>query len=104
MAKGDIAKNYIVEKLKSAFGSDYIGEYNKKYYVWVDDGGERVQISITLTCPKTPVATIEQVDSDGGINFDNPQPAVIAPTGFTPAEITEEEKANVATLLERLGL
>ena len=39
-----------------AFGADYIGEQDKKIYVWADDGGERVQIAIAMTCPKTPIA------------------------------------------------
>jgi hypothetical protein len=57
-----------------------------------------------MTCPKTPVATVVQADKDGGINFDNPAPSIVAPTSFTPAEITDEEKANIASIIERLGL
>lgn len=103
MAKGTIAKTNVTNKIAQAFGADYIGEYDKKIYVWADDGGERVQIAIAMTCPKVPVATIEQT-VDGGISFDNPAPAVVAPTGFTPAEITDEEKENIKALMERLGL
>lgn len=104
MAKGAIAKVNVANKLAESFGQDYIGEYDKKYYVWADDGGERVQIAISMTCPKNPVATVVQADKDGGINFDNPTPAIVAPTAFSPAEITDEEKANITALMERLGL
>ncbi len=52
MAKGSVAKEKVVEKLKSAFGADYIGEFDKKVYLWADDGGERVQITISMTCHK----------------------------------------------------
>lgn len=33
MAKGSIAKEVITKKLKEAFGSDFIGEVDKKIYV-----------------------------------------------------------------------
>lgn len=51
-AKGSVAKVNIAEKLATAFGEDYIGEVDKKHYIWADDGGERVQIAIAMTCPK----------------------------------------------------
>ena len=41
-----------ITKLKEAFGENYIAEVDKKHYVWADDAGERVQIAISLTCPK----------------------------------------------------
>ena len=104
MAKGTIAKTNVADKLAQAFGTDYIGEYDKKFYVWADDGGERVQIAISMTCPKNPVASVVQADKDGGINFDNPAPTIVAPASFTPAEITDEEKASIAALMERFGL
>ena len=104
MAKGDVAKSKIASKLEKLFGENYIGEYSKKYYVWEDDGGERVQIAITLTHPKVPVASITQVDKDGGISFDVPTNAAVAPTGFAPAEITQEEQDNLATLLKKFNL
>ena len=56
MAKGSTAKVNVQNKIAMAFGADYIGEQDKKIYVWADDGGERVQIAIAMTCPKTPIA------------------------------------------------
>ena len=55
MAKGQIAKENVEKKIATAFGEDYIGNFDKKLYVWANDGGERVQIALSLTCPKTPV-------------------------------------------------
>ena len=55
MARGQEAKNYVAKKLAEAFGADYIGEIDKKYYVWSKENGERVQVAISMTCPKTPV-------------------------------------------------
>ena len=35
MAKGQEAKNLVAQRIQAAFGADYIGEYDKKYYVCV---------------------------------------------------------------------
>ena len=102
MAKGANAKIEVANKLAAAFGADFIGEYDRKYYVWADDGGERVQNSIALTCPKNPVG---QVNSNSiGLNFENMGEAKAAPVNFQPAEISEDERENVRKIMERLGL
>ena len=89
MAKGNIAKQNIENKIKEVFGADYIGIFDKKLYLWADDGGERVQVALTMTCPKVFVG----VDA----------PAE-APDEFQPAEITQQEQDNLKMLIERLGL
>ena len=99
MARGSNAKVEVENKISAAFGSDYIGTYDKKLYVWADDGGEKVQIAITLTCPKVPVGQVEN-----GLDFDNMPDAPTEGTEFKPAEITEEETANIRKMLEELGL
>lgn len=105
MARGAEAKKVVVQKLKEAFGEDYIGEYSNKHYLWVKENGERLQIAVALTCPKNPVGTVDLVSTfSDGFDFENSSTAVVAPTSFEPATITEEEQANIETLLERLGL
>ena len=106
MAKGSIAKENVIKKLASAFGSDFVGEYDKKVYVWEDDGGEKVQIAIAMTCPKTPIQVDATIDTDGGDwDFsDTPKSATVAVTNAPPAEITAEEKENIANLMAKLGL
>lgn len=86
MAKGNIAKAAIANKLQEVFGSDYVGEQDKKYYIWADDGDEKVQIAISMTCPKNPIG-------------DMPSPVVKTPIteGFSP-----EEEANIQRLKEKL--
>lgn len=99
MAKGAQAKINVTNKIANAFGEDWIGEVNKKLYVWADDGGERVQISIALTCPKTPVDAPDKnfvPDNDWSEDETPPQKKTV--------EITDEEKKNIADLMERLGL
>ena len=103
MAKGAIAKQQIVEKLKSVFGDDYIGENSSKHYVWANDGGEKVQIAISLTCPKNPIGTVDMSSAfSDGIDFD--APAVVVQTKFEPAEITQEEQDRLQELMQKLGL
>lgn len=105
MAKGQEAKEYVAKKLKEAFGEDYIGEVDKKYYVWSRENGEKVQVAIAMTCPKNPVgvAMVAAGPSDGGMDFENMTVATVS-SGFQPAEITEQEKQNIADLMARLGL
>ena len=100
MARGAEAKKKVIEKIKEAFGDDFIGEASNKYYVYATEAGEKIQIAISLTCPKNPVA-IEGVPSfDGGFDFS--APPVVKPEPIT--EITKEELDNVRALMERLGL
>lgn len=103
MAKGAKAKENVIAKIKEVFGSDYIGESNSKYYIWANDGGEKVQIAISLTCPKIQLETVDVNAAFGdGMDFEAPQ--VVAPTKFVPAEITQEEKDNLEEMMKHLGL
>ena len=107
MARGSIAKEAVVNKIAAAFGENYIGEYDKKYYVWANENGEKVQIAISLTCPKTPIEIATNVAADDGdwdFTDDKPKSGAVAVTNAAPAEITEQEKQNIADLMAKLGL
>ena len=107
MAKGTIAKQAVIAKLADAFGKDFIGEHDKKIYVWANDGGEMVQIAMSLTCPKNPIQVDMTVTTSiGDWDFsDNPKVnTTVAVVNAAPAEITAEEKANIADLMAKLGL
>lgn len=100
MARGAEAKKKVIEKIKETFGDNFIGEANNKYYVYATEAGEKMQIAISLTCPKTPVV-LERVPSfDGGFDFSTPPIAKPEPV----TEIKQEELDNVKALMERLGL
>ena len=104
MAKGAIAKQAVIDKIKSAFGADFIGEYDKKIYVWAVENGERVQIAISLTCPKVQVTTID-TPVTGDFNFEDDAPNVVVAAGaYQPAEISVEERARVNDLMKMLDL
>ena len=103
MAKGNVAKSKIAEKIKNLYGTDYVGESGGKYYVYENDGGEKIQIAISLTCPKNPIGAIDMSNAFGdGLDFE--AEPVLAQTKFEPAEITEQEKDNLKALMDRLGL
>ncbi len=102
MAKGTQAKQLVVNKIKEAFGENFVGEVDKKIYIWSQENGERVQVAISLTCPKVPI-TVDEVSaaSGGDWNFED-GPAIFTPTA--KAEITNEERKNIDDLMARLGL
>ena len=107
MARGAIGKQNVINKIKEAFGTDFIGEYDKKIYVFANDGGEQVQIAISLTCPKNPIqvdASVSLDDGDFDFTDDTPKTSKVAVSVAPPAEITEEEKKNIAELMAKLGL
>lgn len=104
MAKGTIGKQNVINKIKQAFGADFIGEYDKKIYVWTTENGERIQIALSLTCPKVPVA-ISDNPTTGDFNFEDDAPNVVVAAGaYQPAEITKEERERVNDLMRKLGL
>ena len=104
MARGAVAKTNVENKLKEAFGPDYVGVFDKKVYVWADDGGERVQIALSMTCPKTLVGAVDLTAAAGaGHDFSDPE-VVVGPTTSQPAEVTPEEQKNIEDLIAALGL
>ena len=93
MAKGSEAKEYVIRKIKETFGEDFVGEQDKKIYVWGQEGGEKVQIAISLTCTKNPI---------GSLNFEEKEK--ILEEENKAVEITEEEKIKIDELMKRLGI
>lgn len=103
-AKGTTAKVNVQNKIALAFGSDYIGEVDKKIYVWADDGGERVQIAIAMTCPKVQIDTPGGVDTKAMDHDWSNDTVITKPTPTVKAEITEEETQRIADMMAKFGL
>lgn len=99
MAKGSAVKAYVEDKIRNAFGKDFIGvdPSSKKIYVQGPEDGEMLQVAISLTCPKTPFNA-----SGDGDGF--PVGDFREPTQYQPAELKEDELANVRKMLMELGL
>lgn len=98
--KGQIAKDNVVKKLIQTFGNDYIGEFDRKHYVWERDGSEKVQIAIALTCPKVYRGIEETAPT--ALNFDDDENST--GTVFKPVDITQEEQDTLEALMSKLGL
>ena len=101
MARGNIAKEAVIATLKEAFGSNFLGEKDKKYYVIADDGENGfVQIAISLTCPKVEIEFAETPSSEAERD-NNTQSTVSAPE---PVEFTQEEQDNIDRLMKMFNL
>ena len=103
--RGSIAKAHVAEVMAKAFGEDWIGEYNGKYYIWAKDGSQRVQIAVALTCPKTLVSTVDSTSQGGDFDWSvQGGLASVAKPVLNTTEITEEEKLNIERLKETFNL
>ena len=104
MAKGAVGKQNVIQKIAETFGKDFIGEHDKKIYVWTQENGERIQIAISLTCPKVMIDAMdaEMPEAPTG-DFDWSMDTPAAPKA-APVEISQEEKDTVANLMAKLGL
>lgn len=93
MAKGTIAKNNLLERFKTALGSDFVGmdADNKKAYFWSMENGERLQVCITMTVPKTPLATPSTQE-------------IVFTESSTPTPISETEQDTLNRLMKELNL
>lgn len=95
MARGAIAKEKITQKILEMFENSF--PYGKELRIPLEENGERVEIKVTLTCAKENVG--------GNSAFAEPQSETSQPAqASVPAAPTEQEKANIADLMSRLGL
>lgn len=97
-AKGTIAKEKVIQKIEQVFGSDYIGIYDKKIYLWSEENGEKIQIALTLTCPKNLIeaSSFDDKESVSELNFEDSSQKLPV--------INEEERENINKLMQKLGL
>ena len=96
MARGSLAKENLIKRFAAAVGEDFICEKDKKFYFWSTENGERVQVAVSMTVPKTP---IECTSPGGDLNFDNDNiPEVVT------VEMNRDEKETLDRLMAELGL
>lgn len=100
MAKGTESKNLLFAKLQEIYPEAFWEDQGKILRVPMDENGQRVEIKVTLTAAKTNLKTDEAANAlDGAaaaVSQTVPEPTILEPT--------EEEKANVAKLIQSLGL
>ena len=95
-ARGTESKNIITQKILQTFEGAFIYG-GKEIRIPLQENGERVEIKLTLTCAKENVGG----NSAFAVTESQTSPAASASTIAAP---TEQEKANIANLMERLGL
>ena len=99
MARGSLSKEIITQKILETFAGAFIND--KEIRIPMLEGGEEVQIKITLTAAK------ENIAHEGAAGDFNPafETASAFPTSVNkePIKATEEEKAAVAEMMAALG-
>lgn len=106
MARGNEAKDKLMNMFIEAAGDKFLGVFDKKYYFISNENGEQIQVAVSMTCPKSPVefAAVAEPDEDWDFTDDKPKTASSAIINAAPAEITEQEVKNIEELMARLGL
>ena len=101
----NLAKEYVSKVLTQAFGNDYVGEMDKKHYVYgKGEGGEPVLIAISMTCPKSSPFASGSVVTNMDWSDETPVRGQRAQVGIVEPEISEAEKQTIADMIARLGL
>lgn len=104
MARGNEAKEAVTKKLQEAFGADFIGIYDKKIYVWAKENGERIQIALSMTCPKTPIGSSEMDAAAASVKTASGDWNFETPTTRPVVDFTPEEKERIAALIKQFDL
>ena len=97
--KGDTARAIVYDKIKEAFGENFVDIVDKKIYVTANEQGEDIQFAITVTMPKTPVNKVPKENNE--INFEtSTSTSALKPK----VEISDKEKEDIRKLMEELNL
>ncbi len=107
-AKGTLAKQLLINNIIAALPDEYVGTADNKYYFSLPENGGKVQVCISMTCPKVELDpnTGSKKAKDEGVNFADFAEAPIKPIGPTKTEAVQpqdEERENVKKLLSALG-
>lgn len=100
--KGDISKEKLTQAILGLYPNNAF-VVDKNIYINFVESGDKVQLKIGLTMPKSAIDPSETMEPAGDYNWgetattETPSPA---PT----AEITPEERQHLTDLLSRLGL
>ena len=112
MPRGTEAKKVVMNKLIEAFGDDYVATVDGKVYVWANDGGEKVQICLAMTCPKNmvaldgakpaPVVAPAALDFSSGWDFE--AMSETKPVQEKKNEVSQQELDNIESMMRALNL
>lgn len=103
VARGTIAKDKVTKKILETFGKDAF-IYEKKLYIWSEENGEKVQVALTLTCPKVPAGEVVAVDRSKAPSMsDMLEFGAQEHRESVQQQITTDERENIKKLMESLG-
>ncbi len=97
-AKGTESKNIIFNKLQEVYPDAFWEDQGKILRIPLTENGARIEIKVSLTAAKTNMGGDEPVSA-----FEL-TPSGPKQTSNVSLEPTEEEKQNIANLLNSLGL
>lgn len=96
MARGQKAKEEIINKILKTFEGSFLYNQDKELRIPIVEDGETVQIKCTFTCAKVNVPN----PAEGGVSASQDAPKIDS----SNLEITKEEKEQTVDLLKSLGL
>ena len=99
MARGQIVKEEIKNKILEIFKDAFIASDNKTIRIPMKEDGEPIEIKVTLTAAKDIEGAAA---ADSGLSSSPVMNDTSA--GSMPLEPSAEEKKNVEDLLSKLGL
>lgn len=107
-AKGTLAKQVLINKIIGALSEEYVGTADNKYYFNMMENGSKVQVAVSLTCPKTMlgedgVKTKEEKGIDFTKFLGEAPPKPISSTKVTAVQPQDDELDNKKKLLSALG-
>ena len=108
MARGAASKEEIINKILSIFEGSF--KYDKEVRIPLMENGELIQIKVTLTAAKTNVEPGGDTVIPGAVKSKTASTSASTASNIGSAsshfmnEATEEEKKNIASLIEKLGL
>lgn len=94
-ARGTEAKKEVVNKILSTFEGAFLWNDNKEIRIPVHEGGEIIQIKVTLTAAKENV-------SAGDVNGNIELGVSSSPNSVFDTKLTPEEEKNVADFFNKL--
>lgn len=100
--RGELGKEKVKQQIIAAFGADFVGEKDKKLYVWADDGNEKIQFAISLTMTKNPIGEVPKNSNDWTSASIVPSSGTVVSPAAT--EITAEDEATIQELMKNLGI
>lgn len=97
MAKGNKAKENLMNRMIEALKDSYVGtEDGKKFYFTSEEDGMPMQVCVSMTCPKTPF--------EGSLSAGGGTPSSTTVASSTPTGLSEEDRRKIDALKAKLGI